>query len=206
MDTTCQGSVTGWVGDLKGGDPTAARELWRRYFETLVRFARARLRSVSRAAEDEEDVALSAFQSFCRGVREDRFPDLRDRDDLWRLVVCITERKAYGQLRDHNRKKRGSGMVKGESAFIDLQASNSGAGIDAVAGPEPTPEFAAEMVEAVNCLLAQLADDQLRQIALLKMDGYSNQEIAEKVGRAVTTIERRLRLIRKAWGREAGDE
>jgi RNA polymerase sigma factor (sigma-70 family) len=201
-----QDSVTQWIDGLRSGDEAAAAELWRRYYRRLKTVAQKKLGDSPRRAADEEDVALSAFQSFCRGVREDRFPDLRDRDDLWRLVVCITERKAYGHLRDHNRKKRGSGMVQGESAFIDLQASNPAAGIDAVAGPEPTPEFAAEMVEAVNRLLAQLADDQLRQIALLKMDGYSNQEIAEKVGRAVTTIERRLRLIRKAWGREAGDE
>ena len=144
--------------------------------------------------------------SFCRGVKEDRFPNVRDRNDLWRLVVCITERKAYGHLRDQNRHKRGAGLVKGESAFFDLQASNPGGGIDGVAGPEPTPDFAAEMIEAVNRLLAQLADDQLRQIALLKLEGYSNQEIAEKIGRAVTAVERRLRLIRQAWRREAGDE
>ena len=94
--------------------------------------------------------------SFCRGVKEDRFPNVRDRNDLWRLVVCITERKAYGHLRDQNRHKRGAGLVKGESAFFDLQASNPGGGIDGVAGPEPTPDFAAEMIEAVNRLLLNL--------------------------------------------------
>jgi RNA polymerase sigma factor (sigma-70 family) len=201
-----QDSVTQWIDGLKSGDEASAAKLWRRYYRRLKAIAQKKLGNSPRRAADEEDVALSAFQSFFRGVREDRFPDLRDRDDLWRLVVCVTERKAYGQLRDLNRKKRGSGMVKGESAFINLHSSTPAAGIDAVEGPEPTPEFAAEMVEAVNGLLAQLADDQLRQIAVLKMEGYSNQEIAEKIGRAVTTIERRLRLIRKLWGREAADE
>jgi DNA-directed RNA polymerase specialized sigma24 family protein len=74
-----------------------------------------------------------------------------------------------------------------------------------VPGPEPTPEFAAELAEEVDRLFDQLADDQLRQIARLKMEGYTNQEIADTIGRAITTVERRLRLIRKTWSREAGD-
>jgi RNA polymerase sigma factor (sigma-70 family) len=197
-------SVSQWIDGLKAGDEAAAAKLWQRYFEHLINLARKKLGASPRRAADEEDVAISAFQSLCQGVKEDRFPDLRDRDDLWHLIVCITERKAYTQLRDQKRSKRGSGLVEGESAFIDLQASNGGAGINQVAGPEPTPEFAAEMVEAVDRLFNQLADDQLRQIALHKLEGYTNEEIARKIGRALPTVERRLGLIRKRWRREIG--
>ena len=97
-------------------------------------------------------------------------------------------------------------MVGGESAFVDLQALSDGAGINGVAGPEPTPQFAAEMVEAVDRLFDQLDDDELRQIALHKLEGYTNEEIARKIGRAVPTVERRLRLIRESWQGEIGDE
>ena len=65
METDDKGSVTLWVGDLKAGDHAAAQKLWERYFEKLVRLARAKLRAALRAAEDEEDAALSAFDSFC---------------------------------------------------------------------------------------------------------------------------------------------
>jgi len=151
-------------------------------------------------------VAVSAFQSFCRRARANHFPDLRDRDDLWHLVVCITERKAYHQLRDQTCSKRGSGLVAGESAFEDLQASSRGAGINEVPGPEPTPEFAAEMVEAVDRLFSQLDDDELRRVAQYKLEGYTNEEIANKIGRAPPTVERRLRLIRKRWQREIASD
>ncbi len=132
-------------------------------------------------------------------MQEERFPDLHDRDELWHLIVRITERKAYDQLEREARKKRGSRLVAGESAFMDLEASGPGAGINEVAGPEPTPEFAAEMVEAVDRLFDKLADEQLRQIALHKLEGYTNAEIAGKIGRSLPTVERRLRVIRQRW-------
>src|SRR5262245_27439563 len=62
------GSVSHWIGLLKTGDPIAAQKLWEGYFERLVRLARSRLRDLPRRAADEEDVALSAFDSFCRGA------------------------------------------------------------------------------------------------------------------------------------------
>src|SRR5262245_52985050 len=92
-----QGSVTHWIGDLKAGGDTAAQHLWERYFGRLVRLARSKLRATSRTVVDEEDAALSAFDSFCRGAERGRFPDLADRDDLWRLLVVLTVRKAIDQ-------------------------------------------------------------------------------------------------------------
>ena len=166
--------------------------------------ARKKLGSSPRRVADEDDVVNNAFQSFCQGAKEGRFPDLHDRDDLWHLIVRITERKASDQLRDQGRQKRGSGLVEGESAFINLHASGAGVGIDGVACPQPTAEMAAEMVEAVDRLFKQLADDELRQIALHKLEGYTNEEIAGKIGRAVSTVERRLRLIRQTWQGEIG--
>ncbi|MGO9113047.1 MAG: sigma-70 family RNA polymerase sigma factor [Thermoguttaceae bacterium] len=199
-------SVSQWIIGLKAGNELAATKLWQRYYQRLLALARKKLDGSPRRVADEDDVVISAFQSFCQKAKEDRFPDLRDRDDLWHLIVCITEGKAYDQLKDQGRKKRGSGWVRGESAFVDSRASSPGAGIDEVAGPEPTPEFAAEMVEAVDRLFDQLADDQLRQIALHKLEGYTNEEIANKIGCAPSTVKRRLRLIRKRWQREIGNE
>jgi hypothetical protein len=84
MATEPGGSVTRWI-DLVGSPDRAdqaAQKLWEHYFERLVQLARARLRSSPLRAADEEDVALSAFDSFCRGAAAGRFPDLAGRDDL----------------------------------------------------------------------------------------------------------------------------
>src|SRR5437867_5602457 len=100
-------SVSHWIGQLKAGDHDAAQYLWEGYFRRLVGLARAKLHDLPRRAADEEDVALSAFASFCRGVEGGRFPQLLDRHDLWRLLVTITARKALRLARDERSQKRG---------------------------------------------------------------------------------------------------
>src|SRR5215469_6728517 len=112
-------SVTRWLESLKLGDAAAAQELWRRYFQALVRLARDRLRGAPRAVADEEDAALSAFDSFVRGAACNRYPRLDDRDDLWRLLVVITERKALDQAQRERRQKRGGGKILGILELAD---------------------------------------------------------------------------------------
>src|SRR5262245_23008540 len=102
-------SVTQWLNLLKDGDRAAAGPIWERYFPLLVRRARAALRGKRAMAADEEDIALSALDSFCRGAEKGRFPRLNDRDDLWRLLLIITARKTAHLVRDEHRAKRGGG-------------------------------------------------------------------------------------------------
>jgi DNA-directed RNA polymerase specialized sigma24 family protein len=101
------GSITHWLGRLQAGDPAAAQPLWERYFHRLIGLARHRLRNARRLVADEEDVALSAFDSFCRHAERGRFPGLLDRESLWRLLVVVTARKAANLVRDEGRQKRG---------------------------------------------------------------------------------------------------
>src|SRR6516164_3775705 len=110
-----QGSITHWIDLLQAGDPDAVRPLWERYFGQLVHRARTALRGKANLGADEEDVALSAFDSFCRSTQQGRFPNLADRDDLWRLLVVFTARKASRLLRDASRHKCGGGQVQTEA-------------------------------------------------------------------------------------------
>ena len=201
-----QGSITRWLGDLKAGDPEAAQPLWERYYARLVRLARARLnlRRRSAAAEDEEDAALSAFHSFCEGAAHGRFPRLADRDDLWKLLVVITARKAGAQLQREGRHKRGGGRVVDAADLRDRDPSASAGDdlLDQVIGTEPTPEFAAMVAEEYRRLLDSLDDDELRRVALDRMEGYTTDEIAARLGCARRTVARRLDLIRKTWEAE----
>src|SRR5689334_2170252 len=87
-------SPTLWVEQLRQGNAEAAQKLWQTYFAQLVHLARGRVQTILRRAADEEDVALSAFQSFFRGIENGRYPQLNDRYDLWKLLVTITLNKA----------------------------------------------------------------------------------------------------------------
>jgi DNA-directed RNA polymerase specialized sigma24 family protein len=198
MDSSA--SDTEWIGRLKAGDPAAARPLWERYFHRLVELAHDRLRGAPCGGADGEDVALSAFASFCRGAREGRFPDLADRGDLWGLLVTIAARKAADLIAHERRLKRGGGKVRGESARG--LPEDGGEGFAGVEGHEPTPELAASAAEEFRRLVALLPDEELRQIALAKLEGRTNAEIAGQIRCAIPTVERRLRLIRRLWAEE----
>ncbi|MGA2618141.1 MAG: ECF-type sigma factor [Thermoguttaceae bacterium] len=204
MTAESQPSISQWILGAKEGQSQAVHALWGRYFERLVLLARQRLAALPRRAADEEDLALSAFATFCRAAEEGRFPDLADRDDLWRLLITITAQKAIDRARHDGRAKRGGGRVRGESALAFGHPGDTTHGLDQVVGDSPTPEFAATMADECARLLGQL-DDDLQQIALAKMEDFTNQEIAGKLDCSVSTVERSLRLIRKIWQREMAE-
>ena len=58
------------------------------------------------------------------------------------------------------------------------------------------------MAEECGRLLALLRDDTLREIALKKMEGYTNDEIACQLGCVRQTVTRKLDIIRRKWGEE----
>jgi DNA-directed RNA polymerase specialized sigma24 family protein len=184
------GSVTQWIRLLKAGDEAAAQQLWERYFQRLVGLARKKLQTAPRRSADEEDVALGALDSLCRGARHGRFPKLHDRDDLWHLLVVITTRKALHLARDESSPTRG-GTVSDEAAMEQILSR------------EPTPEFAAQVAEECQRLLALLGHAELRSIAVWKMEGYSEDEIAARLKCVPRTVRRRLQRIRSLWEKES---
>lgn len=190
-DTT----VTQWIQQLKAGRSSAVQKIWEGYFERMVRLARRRLADAPRAASDEEDVALSAFDSFCRGAQAGRFPQLVDRDALWPLLVAITSHKLIDLRRRESRQKRGGDWQRVESS----DPENPVAALDELVSREPTPEFACLMAEEFRRLLDALGDQTLRSIAVWRLEGESIEEIADRLQCAPRTILRKLDRIRTLW-------
>src|SRR5262249_19338699 len=103
--------------------------------------------------------------------------------------VLLTAHKALDRLRHDRRHKRGGGKP-------------AAADIETLVGPEPSPEFAAEVADECRRLLGRLDDPELQQVALWKMEGYTTEEVAAKLGYVPRTVERKLRLIRSIWSQE----
>ena len=196
------GSVSDWIDALKEGRPEAADAIWQRYYQRVVGVARRRLAGDShQAVEDAEDVALSAIHGLCAGAAEGRFDRLGDRVDLWRLLVAITVKKTLSRRQRFARLKRGGPGYPGESANQGSENPNAAAAdrLAAIPSPEPTPESSAIIQEQFQELLEALGDPTLREVALWRMDGLTNAEIAEKLGCVLRTVERKIEHIRLIW-------
>lgn len=184
-----EGSVTVWIGGLKQGDADAAQVIWERYFDKLVQLAAARLRRARGAPgfEGEESAALSAIESVCEGARKGQFPKLHDREDLWQVLVMVTARKVGDQLERRAARKRGGGWTARAGLLETTQAR------------EPSPEFAAVCAEECERLLAMLKDETYRKVAIWKMEGFTREEIGQRLNCSIRTVADRLEVIRKTW-------
>ena len=194
--------VTCWLRQLEAGDEDAARLLWQRYYRELVELARARFGTTPRRVADEEDVALSVLRCLYEGAARGQFAELVNRGELWQLLAAITGRKVIDQQRRLNQQKRGGGRVRGDSVMHGNDDDRSSVGFDQFGGDAATPEVLAIAAEEFQRLMLLLDDDRLRQIAQCKLEGYTNEEIGQRLGLACRSIERKLQRIRQIWATE----
>ena len=185
------GSVTHWIEQIKeGSDSVAEQQLWDRYFSRLAALARKKLEDLPPSMRDDEDLALSALNTFFMRAKRGCFPQLHDRTDLWPLLAKITVRKSIDRRRHAQAQKRGAGKVRDDSGternFLDIP------------GSEPTPDMLAAINEECQRLMGAL-DNALQPVARMKLEGYTNAEIAEVLGRVERTVERKLDRIRQTW-------
>lgn len=192
-------SVTNWIEILRSAPGGPAQEdavtnLWKHYFQRLSATIRSRVNPATRRVYDEEDAAQSAFYSVCAGIQDGRFPDLADRDSLWRLLLAITGRKISHRHRfDHQERRDVRRVVSSHT-----NESGDGTGVDQLSSTS-TPEFVMELEESVDELFARLGDAELKVIATLKMQGYTDTEVAESLHSSRRTVQRRLEIIRRIW-------
>ena len=188
------GSVTGFFGRLRTGDPAAAEALWERFFPRLVGLARKTLANRPQRVADADDAALSAFASFCVRVKAGEFR-ITDRSNLWNLLAAVTANKARMQARREAAGKRGGGRVLAEGAV--LRPDGSVLPLDEMAGPNSTAELDLQCQDLLNRL-----EPDLREFAVLRLLGYRNAEIAELHHCSERKVERKLNLIRVYWASE----
>lgn len=191
--------ITAWLRRLEAGHNDAATPLWEHFCEKLMQLASRQLNEKLRPAYDAEDAAISAFHSMCRVLSTDRQTELGNRENLWRLLVVITERKIIKRMKYETRDKRDCRRTLLESSL----SSSETTGRWEVVGHEPSPEFASEFAEVCGSLLDELQDENMKRIVQMRLTDHSNAEIAEKLGITRRTVERKLLVIRARWMRLA---
>lgn len=186
-----QDSVSEWIAGMKDGDSNAVTSLWDRYFDRLCSLANKKLAGATRSFVDEQDLAVGAMREIWEGAREGRFRRLQNREDLWQLLVVITSRKAANVHRRQNARRK---AVRRRSDFHSSVVLEF---LEVIESP-PTESLIDQIPLSCNDLLSRL-EERDRDIALMRLAGHSNTEIADNQGCSVATVERCLRNIRFVW-------
>ena len=191
-------SVTKYLSGLRNGDKVATQEIFERYYQRLMTLARKKLIGAQCKRADEEDVVMVALAQFFDQVKEpNRFPQLNDRHDLWQVLAMMIDRRAKDQIKTDNAQKRRADRQT--ESVLNRDANRSvNAGIETLPGPDPTPEDAEIWLACLQELLVEY-DEKERQAILLKVQGYTHEEIADRLKTSKRTVQRLFEDIRKKW-------
>src|SRR4051812_22775746 len=159
----------------EGGRPQRRPPPLGHLFRRKGQGGRLKLHGAPGRMADEEDVALSAFKSFCRGTCDGRFPQLLECEDPWPLLLALTMHKAVDLVRHERRVKRGGPGLLSAQSDAHERPRVDGDVLSQVIGREPDPRWAYEVAEECQELLDRLSDTLLRAIALWKIEGYTTE-------------------------------
>lgn len=170
------------IEQFKAGSESAARELFDRYCERLMRLARRRIGQRMTSRVDPEDVIQSAFRTFFTRVRKDEFK-FEGENDLFKLLVRLTVHKTLRQVAFHRAAKRNPEL---EAA----QASDAYELLQQLTDSDPPPEVEVALVDEFERFMNQLPAFD-RRVLEMKLQGYSTTEIAE----ALSSYDRKIRRV-----------
>jgi RNA polymerase sigma-70 factor (ECF subfamily) len=159
------------VGRLAAGDKEAIAELYDRHAARVFALARRILRSDS----DAEDVVQDVFSQVWRTAR--RYDTARGTVAGWLLVIART--RAIDRLRARR--------IRPEGADTPLET------IAAATVAPPDQMVSDEQADRVRRALARLPDDQRLALELAYFEGFTQSEIADRLGTPLGTIKTRIR-------------
>jgi len=182
--------ISGWIRGACGGQGDAQQRLWEHYFPRVLVLATRKMGRAGGVA-DAEDVAASVLDSLLQGARTGRFSLLKNRNDLWVLLFAITQRKIISLRRYDQALKRSP-----KARRVDL---------DDLPASDPPPEFEAVFEDLIRDLFGRLPNEGFRRLARLRLEGWTNLEIADQLDISVRSVGRKLQLIEAIWNRCASN-
>lgn len=184
------GSITRLIPHLYEGDACAIQQIWQRYIGRVEGVVRPIVCGLAPGAGNEEDVAQSAFRAFFDAAANNEAVQLESRDELWRLLVTISRRKAIDLVRRELRDRRGG------------KARHLPKGLDNVTAQTASPSEITELQDLLDHLMLALettGDDKLKTVAVMRLEGMSTQEIAVELNCTVRAIQRKLHILERLW-------
>lgn len=180
-----------WVRRLAKGDPEVVEEFWGEYGARLQGLASEYLTTRLYRRVGPEDVVQSVCRTFLRRAQIGQF-QLTDSESLWRLLCAITLTKVREKARFHRRQKRSFDRER----HFEPAAGDSGGPELQPEAPQPTPAEAVEFADQLDQLLSGM-DEEERRLVELKLEQFTNQEIADKLGCSERTVRRILKRVQR---------
>ncbi len=184
------------VSNYQAGSESAARDLFDKYCERLMKLAKRRIGQRMASRFDPEDVIQSAFRTFFTRVKNDEFT-FEQEDDLFKLLVRLTVRKTLRRIQHHNAAKRNPNAEAAQRTD-DIEP------FSLLAGQTVPPDVEVALIDEFQLLIGQLPELD-RQVLELKVQGYTTPEIAENLGSYERKIRRVLERIEKLSKGEDAD-
>lgn len=190
--TQMMSKLTIFFEQLRQGDQDAAERLWECCAPRILAVARKTLAYRAQRISDHDDVAQSVFVSLWTQATKGNFSEDFHRENLWRLLTTMTVRRALKHQAREQTRKRGRGRVQVESSVAPSGAVPFR--LDQAMAQVSNHEFDVLCEEQLLRL-----DEDLRAIAVLRLMNHTQDEIAAALNCSISTVERKLRLIRKLW-------
>ena len=184
------------VSNYQAGSESAARDLFDKYCERLMKLAKRRIGQRMASRFDPEDVIQSAFRTFFTRVKNDEFT-FEAEDDLFKLLVRLTVRKTLRRIEHHSAAKRNPNSEAAQRTD-DIEP------FSLIASRAVTPDMEVALIDEFQLFIGDLPELD-RQVIELKIQGYTTVEIAEKVGSYERKVRRVLERIEKMTGAEGAD-
>ena len=197
-------SVTHFLPGVRAGRREAIAAISDRLRPRVERVVARQLRGLRGA--DPEGVASSVFRYVWtvadRGDFSER--DFAESRELWAYLMRVARHKVRDHARHAKSQKRDARRTVYEDSVHRGRDGGRGGWFETVPDRGPSPAARAASAEALADFLAGLPDDLLRDVAALRMEGYSVAEVARKTDVSPRTVKRKLRLLRDHW-RDAAD-
>jgi len=192
--TMHEGSISVWLARFRGPNrEQAAAALWNAYVLRLLALARRVLGTSQQRTYDAEDIVQEVFGTYFSAVEAGRYSGVANWVELWRLLAEITRNRVTDYLRGEARAKRAGRRQCGE--FVASSKASNPDGLDEL--PDDAGhgwEFDLECAEFLHSL-----EPELREVVQLRLAGFTNKEIAARLGRVEKTVERKLGMIHLRW-------
>lgn len=170
------------IAAYKAGSESAARKLFDRYCEKLMRLAQRRIGPRMASRIDPEDAVQSAFRTFFDRVKNDQFT-FEGESEIFKLLVRLTVNKTLRQIAHHRAAKRDPGRETAQGLEDDTL-------LEQLTADEPLPEVQVALLEEFDRFLQQLPAFD-REVLQLKFEGYTTTEIAKKLN----SYDRKIRRV-----------